>query len=300
MKKNIILTLSLASLLTLSGCTLFGTSDSTEVESSVETQTSYSESSEIETSVENDYDYGDFTEIEDNAEAEATFNATKEMNEEIDDIESYESVTEYSGSYVDASKTITLNSTTTQRIGVDGTKFASDKMITNDYGTYSTYVRFDETKNMYYTYSALNFTYTDLATSEEVTIDSNMLSQDDDLNLDINIVYNSEMISDMLPYFHMLADVDYSDDMKIYSSTNAYYMFEQTTDESTNKAVFDENGILVELDLIVENVSIITVFKYLTNFDAVTEDNYEERDTEYNSTFLASMMMFMGLNAYAM
>lgn len=262
MKRNLLLTLAVTSLLVLSGCT---SSDG----------------------------YGEFTMVEDSAAAETTYKEAKDLNADVDDVEGYENVAQVTGSYTDDDETIDIDTKITTRIGIDNSKYASDIIIENSYGSYKMFERFNDTENKYYTYSSLNFTYTDSDTSSEVTFDSTMLAENDVLNADVSIVYNASEISKSISELHILTSMSYSSDMKIYTSTNGYYKVETTTDGATEGYIFDENGALVEIDATNEDTVASSKINYETTLENVDVDNYTEGDSTSNMTFGFSALMFM-------
>jgi len=269
MKRNILLTLAATSLLVLSGCSnLLG--------------------------------YGEFTMIEDPAEAETTYKEAQTLNENVDDVEGYECEMTVVGSYIEDGETTEVNIQSTNRIGIDNTKYAADSIIESPLGTMITYDRFDETENKYYTCMGLDFDYVDPDTTNEMSIDLKMRTENSMLNVDVDADYDAAMISAKIDDFHMLVSMDYSDDMKIYTSTNGYYKIVTTEDEVTQECIFDGNGSLVEMDVTnsaEDNDIVLTnTYSYQTTLDTVTMDDYEMGDLESSMSFALYSMMFISLS----
>lgn len=186
MRKNILMTLVLASILALSGCST-------------------------------DTDYGEFTLVADSESAETIFDDYKLKNENIADVDGYKVVAEMSGSFENnEDETISVNVVQTVRAGIKETKYAFDNIIKSDDGTSTSYTRFDETTNKYYTCNALDFSYEE--NGIETVVNSNTIEEVNSLNENPSKIYTAEDISHSLVVIHELAFTTYSEDMNIYTS----------------------------------------------------------------------------------
>lgn len=269
MKRNVLLTLAAASLLVLSGCS-------------------------------NLTGYGDFTMVEDPAQAETTYKEVQTLNENVDDVEGYENETTVVGSYTEDGETSDVDMKATTRIGIDNTKYASDTIMESPLGTMSTFERFNETDNKYYTYMGLEFEYVDPDTTKEMSVNLKLRIENSMLNMDVDADCDAAMISANIEDFHMLASMSYSDDMKIYTSSKGYYKVTTTEDDLTQECIFDENGSLVEMKMNSsadgDNVVLTSKISYETTLDTINMEDYEEGSLESSMSFGLFMMTFLTLS----
>lgn len=259
MKKIIILPLALVSLLALTGCDSYGT----------------------------------FTLVEDSEAAESTFEEAKTKNEQIDDVSGYEAVMNITGTSTNEDEEeVAISTTVTQREGIDDTHYASDFLAESDYGTFSTYTRFNSTDNTYYDYMKLNFTFDDEGTT--VTIDNNLYIENS--SYDGTTVYDAELISKSIG-IRMLESMEYSEDMKIYTSTNGYYKIEYLEDDYNNALIFNDEGLAVEVNATNGDLTMAETLNYGdVNFDTVAPEDYEVRDFEYSMSFLVYFMTYLSMS----
>ena len=266
MKTKTLITIVAASLLTLTGCS---TSSA---------------------------DYGEFSLIKDSESAENVFNNFKTKNAQTRDVDEIDMTGTVDGSYVDNNgDTIPINTEVFMKYGVDGTKYASDLIITNDNGTYESFTRFDETTNKYYNCNKLKFSYE--KNDVTVNVDSNSLVDETNLNQNPTKIYTGEDIDQVSCELHTLSYISYSSDMNIYTSNKGYMRYEVSgSDSIAQNATFDENGSLVEREAWVNDYHMVGEIKYNNEFDSIDFDKYEKRDDDYISTFSEYLSIFMSLS----
>lgn len=238
--------------------------------------------------------YGTFTLVEDSEEAESTFDEVKTKNEDAEDVESYEAVVDISGTMSsDAEETETFSTTMTQRIGLDETHIGTDLVMESNYGEYYYYTRYDSEEDKYFDYMKLNFTYVDEDEGTEVTVENNIVSEN--TTFDPDDVYDAEMISAETE-MHMLASMEYSDEMNVYVSSNGYYKIENNEDDEMVSYIIDDEGYPIEMSATVDDITMKETIKYETTLDTVSTDEYEERDFEYTMSFFVYVLTYFSLS----
>jgi len=265
MRKNILMTFVLASILALSGCST-------------------------------DTDYGEFTLIEDSESAETIFDDYKLKNENVADVKGIESEYEINGTYVnDDNETISINTTGTTKTGLDGTRYAYDEIINSINGTFTSYTRFSETSNKYYTYSALDFSYED--NDVKTVVNSNTMVEDTSMNENPLKIYTAEDITLKIGTLHDLASMTYSEDMNIYTSDKGYMKYEQTNSFSgiPENGIVNESGYLVKREAWIDDNKIELKNTYSAEFKDIDTDDYEKRDDAYLYDFSQSYVKFLSL-----
>jgi len=266
MKKNILLAIVLFGLLTQTGCS------------------------------NSSADYGEFALIKDSESAETVFNNFKTKNAQLRDVDEIDMTGTVEGSYVDDNgDTIPIKTEVNMKYGVDGTKYASDMIVTNDNGTYESFTRFDETTNKYYNCNKLKFSYE--KNDVKVNVDSNSLVDETNLNENPVKVYTGEDIDQISCELHTLSYISYSSDINVYTSDKGYMRYEEHNNiPVTQNATFDENGCLVEREAWVNDYHMVEEIKYNTEFDSIDFDKYEKRNDDYISTFSQYLNIFMSLS----
>jgi hypothetical protein len=238
--------------------------------------------------------YGDFTLVEDSETAESKFAEAKSKNADLDDVSGCEEIFTVTGTTTDENEDeVILSATMTNRIGIEDSHFGSDVILTSSYGTYSNCVRFDSTENAYYAYMKLNFTYED-EEGTEVTIDKNMLLEEDSYSADI--VFDEAEISEYIEALHMLSSMEYSEDMAVYTSSKGYYKFELVEEEQTEIVICDSDGMVIELEYIQDEISAVAEIEYSANLATINAEEYEERDYDYSFEFAMESFAFMTLS----
>ena len=264
MRKNILFTIVLASLLPLSGCSA-------------------------------NIDYGEFTLVSDSESAETIFDDYKLKNKNVADVDECEIVAEMSGSFENnENETIPVNVVQTVRAGIKETKYAFDNITKSDDGTSTSYTRFDETTNKYYTCNALDFSYEE--NDVETVVNSNNIEEVNSLNENPSKIYTVEDISHSLVVIHELAFMTYSKDMNIYTSNKGYMKYEDTTEDGTaENTIVDENGYIMKSDAWFDDLHMVLKITYSANFEDINMDDYETRDDEYLEAFTQSQAKFTSL-----
>jgi hypothetical protein len=236
--------------------------------------------------------YSDFALVEDSETAESTFEELKTKNEQVDNVSGYENIMSISGTTTNEDEEeISISVSMTQRVGIDDTHYASDLIMESDYGTLYTYTRFNSTDNMYYDYVKLNYTYEEEGV--EATIDNDLFYENS--AYDVSTVYGEEEISAEIG-IHILASMEYSEDIKIYTNSDGYYKIEYIEDEYTQDIIFNDVGLAMEISATDGEISMTETLGYEANLDEVATEEYEERDFEYTMTFFAYYMGFLSLS----
>lgn len=242
--------------------------------------------------------YGDFALVEDSQDAQSTFEDVKTKNTQIDTMSGFEVAADINGSVTtDTSEELAIATKATTRIGSEDTRFVSDTIIESDYGSLSTYIRYDAEKNAYFDYIKLDFSYDNAGTT--ISSKKNMLVEDDSYDPSVN--YDDSKIATIIlnqygDSLHALASLDYSEDVNVYTSSNGYYKFETTEQGNLQTIIFDENGYPVELDINQDKIAIVEKLNYDVKFDNVATDEYEKRDLNYQMEFATTMMSFISLS----
>ncbi|MDD4532387.1 MAG: hypothetical protein PHW22_03040 [Bacilli bacterium] len=242
--------------------------------------------------------YGDFALVEDSQDAQSTFEDVKTKNTQIDTMSGFEVAADINGSVTtDTSEELAIATKATTRIGSEDTRFVSDTIIESDYGSLSTYIRYDAEKNAYFDYIKLDFSYDNAGTT--ISSKKNMLVEDDSYDPSVN--YDDSKIATIIlnqygDSLHALASLDYSEDVNVYTSSNGYYKFETTEQGNLQTIIFDENGYPVELDINQDKIAIVEKLNYDVKFDNVATDEYEKRDLNYQMEFATAMMSFISLS----
>jgi len=264
MRKNILLASVLTSLLVLTGCS-------------------------------NNSDYGEFTLIPDSESAETIFDDYKLKNENVSDVDGCKIVAEMSGSFENnENETVSVNVVQTIRTGIKDTKYAFDNITKSDAGTSTSYIRFDETTNKYYTCNALDFSYEE--NDVETIVNSNTIEETNYLNDNPYKIYTAEDISNTIVMLQKLSSVTYSTDMNIYTSDKGYMKYEDTTEAGlTENTIVDENGHIIESEAWFDDLHMQLTITYSANFEDIDMNDYETRDDEYLETFTQYQAKFTSL-----
>ena len=264
MRKNILLASVLTSLLVLTGCSTTA-------------------------------DYGEFTLVADSESAETIFADYKLKNENVSDVDECEIVAEMSGSFENnENETISVNVVQTVREGIKDTKYAFDNITKSDAGTSTSYIRFDETTNKYYTCNALDFSYEE--NDVETVVNSNTIEEQDYLNINPSKIYTAEDISNDTFSLHALSSETYSTDMNIYTSNKGYMKYEDTTEDGyVENTIVDESGHIIESEAWFDDLHMALKITYSANLEDINVDDYETRDDEYLETFSQYQAKFTSL-----
>lgn len=258
MRKNILLTFILASLLVLSGCST---------------------------------SYGEFTLVKDSESAKTVFEDYKLKNKNVEILAVMEGKSETTGFQINENgEEISVNTSCIFRSGIQGTKYAFDCISKNESGTYVSNLRFDEKTQKYYNFSALNLSYE--KNDVEVKVDSSTLTENEFFNRDPIKVYTVENLP--VSYFSsILSETSYSTDINIYTSDKGYMKCEEkTSDGNTYYAIFDKNGYATAEKYWYKDVTIDTTYSYNVDFEDVNIDDYEKRSDAYAKLFSTYVTTF--------
>ena len=258
MKRNMILTLAIGSLLVLTSC---GNS------------------------------YGDF-ELVDETAKEETFNQVKKLNEETEDIDAYEETYTITGTTGKGDEAEEIEASYVARAAIVDDRYESDIIAKNSkIGTFESYTRYVEDIKKYMTYSYLEFVI-DADNDDSKEYAYNYYYECVELNFDINLIVNSEIFSNKYENLHFLNDIFYDESINLYTSNKGYFKVEIPDGDNLVATTVNPDGAPIEVDVILGTQMYNKSVEYKENLDTISTENYSEPTSRELVEFYASVMAF--------